>query len=41
MDKYRAARKAAEAKLAEAQDALKKVLKVKQEAVALRLGLVN
>jgi len=38
---FREARKAAEAKLAAAQDNLKKVLKVKQEAVALGIGLVN
>jgi hypothetical protein len=38
---FREARKAAEAKLAAAQNNLKNVLKVKQEAVALGIGLVN
>lgn len=41
LEKYRAARKAAEAKLATAQDALKKVLTVKQEVVAVQSSLVN
>ena len=39
--KYREGRKQAEAKLTAAQDELKKVLTIKQEAVALRMGLVN
>jgi uncharacterized membrane protein len=39
--RYREARKEAETKLTVAQDTLKKVLKVKQEAVAIRMGLVN
>jgi Spy/CpxP family protein refolding chaperone len=39
--KYRDARKQAQDKLTAAQDALKRVLTVKQEAVALQLGLVN
>ena len=41
MAKYRDARKANEEKLAKAQDDLKAVLSVKQEAVALRMGLVR
>jgi hypothetical protein len=41
LTKYRDARKEAEAKLTAAQDSLKKVLKVKQEAVALQMGYVN
>jgi len=41
MDKYRAARKAKEAALEKAQQDLKSVLTVKQEAAALSLGLVN
>ncbi|MCZ7638080.1 MAG: hypothetical protein M5U12_19765 [Verrucomicrobia bacterium] len=41
MAKYREARKANEEKLAKAQDDLKAVLSVKQEAVALRMGLVR
>jgi hypothetical protein len=38
---YRAARKQAQDKLTTAQDTLKKVLTVKQEVVALRLGLID
>ncbi len=41
MAKYRDARKASEEKLAKAQDELKAVLSVQQEAVALRMGLVK
>ena len=41
MEKYRAARKAKEAALEKAQADLKQVLSVKQEAVALSLGLLN
>jgi len=41
MEKYRAARKAKEATLEKAQADLKQVLSVKQEAVALSLGLLN
>jgi len=41
MEKYRAAHKAKEAALEKAQDDLKSVLTVKQEAVAVSLGLVN
>jgi hypothetical protein len=41
MAKVRAARKDKEAKLASAQEDLKKVLSVEQEAVALSMGLVN
>ena len=38
---YRAARKQAQDKLTTAQDTLKKVLTVRQEVVALRLGLID
>lgn len=41
MAKYRDARKASEEKLTKAQDDLKAVLSVQQEAVALRMGLVR
>jgi len=41
MAKYRAAKKEKESKLSAAQDELKKVLSVQQEAVALSMGLVN
>lgn len=41
MERYRADRKAKEATLEKAQQDLKKVLTVKQEAVALTMGLVN
>ena len=41
MGKYRDARKASEDKLAKAQDELKAVLNVQQEATALRMGLVR
>jgi hypothetical protein len=41
MAKVRAAKKEKEAKLATAQEELKKVLSVEQEAVALSMGLVN
>jgi hypothetical protein len=41
MTKYRAAKKEKEAKLAAAQEELKKVLSVQQEAVALAMGLVK
>jgi hypothetical protein len=41
MGKYRDARKANQAKLEQAQEELKKVLSVEQEAVALQLGMVN
>lgn len=41
MGKYRDARKAAEDKLAKAQDDLKSVLNAQQEATALRMGLVR
>jgi hypothetical protein len=41
MTKVRAAKKEKEAKLATAQEELKKVLSVEQEAVALSMGLVN
>ena len=41
MEKFREARKASEAKLLDAQDALKELLSVRQEAIALQLGLVN
>lgn len=41
VEKYRAARKSAEEKLQAAQDDLKKVLSVKQEAAALMAGLVR
>lgn len=41
MGKYRDARKANEEKLAKAQDDLKAVLNVQQEATALRMGLVR
>ena len=39
--KYREARKAREAKLQAAQDDLRKVLSVRQEAVAVMMGLLN
>jgi hypothetical protein len=41
MDKYRAARKVKEAALEKAQQDLKSILTVKQEAVAVSLGLLN
>ena len=41
MTKVRTAKKDKEAKLAKAQDDLKKVLSVEQEAVALSMGLVQ
>jgi len=41
MEKFREARKASEVKLLDAQEALKELLNVRQEAVALQLGLVN
>lgn len=41
MTKVRASRKEKEAKLAAAQEELKKVLSVEQEALALSMGLVN
>jgi hypothetical protein len=41
MTKYRASKKEKEAKLAAAQEELKKVLSVQQEAVALAMGLVK
>jgi hypothetical protein len=41
MEKYRASHKAKEAALEKAQDDLKSVLTVKQEAVAVSLGLIN
>jgi len=41
MGKYRDARKASEDKLAKAQEELKAVLNVQQEATALRMGLVR
>lgn len=41
LEKYRAARKDKEAKLAEAQENLRKVLTVRQEAQAVLLGLLN
>jgi len=41
MAKYREAKKAKEAKLLQAQDELKKVLNVQQEAVALAMSLVT
>jgi len=41
MAKYREARKAGEDKLAKAQEELKAVLNVQQEAAALRMGLVR
>jgi hypothetical protein len=41
LEKYRAAHKAKEAALEKAQDDLKNVLTVKQEAVAVSLGLLN
>ena len=41
MEKYRAARKDKEAKLADAQASLRKVLSVRQEAQASLLGLLN
>jgi len=41
MEKFREARKASEVKLLDAQEALKELLNVRQEAVALQLSLVN
>jgi hypothetical protein len=41
MAKYREAKKSKEAKLQQAQDELKKVLSLPQEAAALDMGLVN
>jgi hypothetical protein len=41
LDKYRAARKDKEAKLAQAQENLRKVLTARQEAQAALLGLLN
>jgi len=41
MAKYREARKANEAKLAKAQEELRAVLSVRQEAIALSMGLLN
>jgi len=41
MARYREARQANEAKLRQAQDDLRKVLTVEQEAIALQMGLVN
>lgn len=41
LEKYRAARKVKEQALAQAQADLQKVLTVKQEAVAVTLGLLN
>lgn len=41
MERYRAARKEKEAKLADAQETLRKVLTVRQEAQATLLGLLN
>jgi hypothetical protein len=41
MAKYREARKAKEAKLQQAQDELRKVLSVRQEAIAMATGLLN
>ncbi|MGA2603427.1 MAG: hypothetical protein ABSG14_04290 [Verrucomicrobiia bacterium] len=41
LDKYRAARKDKEAKLAQAQEGLRKVLTSRQEAQAALLGLLN
>ena len=41
MEKFREARKASEVKLLDAQDELQQVLSVRQEAIALQLGLVN
>lgn len=41
MAKYREARKTSQTKLEQAQEELKKVLSVEQEAVALQLGMVN
>ena len=41
MERYRASRKTKEATLEKAQAELKQILTVKQEAVALSLGLVN
>jgi len=41
MEAYRKARQAKEAKLHAAQDELKKILSVRQEAVALQMGLLN
>jgi hypothetical protein len=41
LEKYRAAHKDKEAKLAEAQENLRKVLTVRQEAQAVLLGLLN
>ena len=41
MAKYREARKAKEAKLQQAQDELRKVLNVRQEAIAVMMGLLS
>jgi len=41
LEKYRASRKDKEAKLAQAQDDLRKVLNTRQEAQAVLLGLLN
>ena len=41
MTKYRASKKEKEAKLTAAQEELKKILSVQQEAVALAIGLVK
>lgn len=41
MAKYREAREANEAKLRQAQEDLRKVLTLEQEAIALQMGLVN
>ena len=41
LEKYRAARKDKEAKLTDAQESLRKVLTVRQEAQAILIGLLN
>jgi hypothetical protein len=41
MAKYREAREANQAKLRQAQEDLRKVLTLEQEAIALQMGLVN
>lgn len=41
MEKVRAARQAMEARVVEAQEELKAVLTIRQEAIALQLGQVN
>ena len=41
MERFREVRKASEVKLLDAQEALKQVLSVRQEAIALQMGLVN